>query len=91
MTETRGERRADTARSNDDSELIDAAAEDGGGATQQQGRRGGNLQADLASQAEHRQVRDPEAHESVAKGDHIAHGQHSDEPHPAEQVVSERD
>jgi len=90
MNDTRGERRAETARENDDSEIIDAASEEALGGTGQQGGSGGNLQADLATQVEQRRVNDPEAHESVTKGDHMAQGQFTDEPHPAEQVVSER-
>ena len=91
MTETRGERRAETAKQNDDSEIIDAAAEESGGAPSQQGSEGGNLQRDLATEAEQKRVTDPAAHESVKKGDHIAHGQGSTPPHPAEHVVTERD
>ncbi|HET9810797.1 MAG TPA: hypothetical protein VFP53_03765 [Sphingomicrobium sp.] len=90
MTETRGERRAETAKQNDDSGII-AAADDESIETAQRGREGGNLQSDLATQAEEDRVTDPEAHESVTKGDHIAHGQGSTPPHPAEKVVTERD
>ena len=90
MTETRGERRAETAKLNDHSDLIEAATEESLPAQGQQGSAGGELQRDLATQAEEQRVRDPEAHESVKKGDHIAHGQHSDEPHPATKVVTER-
>ena len=89
MTETRGERRAETAKRNDDSDIIDTAIDESG-APGQQGSGGGNLQRDLATQAEEQQVEDPEAHVSVKKGDHMAHGQHSDEPHPATDVVTER-
>ena len=91
MTQTRGERRAETAKQNDDSDIIDAANEEAGQASGQQGSEGGNLQRDLATQAEEQRVRDPEAHESVKKGDHMAHGQHTDEPHPATHVATERD
>lgn len=89
--ETRGERRAETARLNVDSDLIEAAeseAEDA--AVHQQGAEGGNLQRDLATQAEQQRATDPEAHESITKGDHIAHGQGSTPPHPATKVVTER-
>jgi hypothetical protein len=89
MTETRGERRAETAKQSDDSDIIDAAIEESA-APAQQGSGGGNLQRDVATQAERDQVEDPEAHESVKKGDHMAQGQHSDEPHPATKVVTER-
>lgn len=89
MTETRGESRAETAKRNDDSDIIEAAVEEST-APGQQGSGGGNLQRDVATQAERDQLEDPEAHESVKKGDHMAHGQHSDEPHPATKVVAER-
>jgi len=92
MTDTRGERRAETAREHDDSDIVQAAnGESVSAAAQQQGRAGGNLQADVGTQAEEERVTDPEAHESVTKGDHIAHGQGSSPPHPAEKVVTERD
>lgn len=91
MTEKRGERRAETARQNDDSEIIDNAEEQSVAAAEQQGREGGNLQRDIATQAEEARATEPEAHESVTKGDHIAHGQGSTLPHPAEKVVTERD
>lgn len=91
MTETRGERRADTAKQNDDSEIIDEASEEALTGQLYQGQEGGNLQRDLASQAEEARVADPAAHRSVKKGDHIAHGQHTDEPHPASARVTERE
>lgn len=87
----RGERRAETARRNDDSDIIDAANEQAVDAPEQQGREGGNLQTDLATQAEGRRATDPDAHESVTKGDHIAHGQGQLPPHPATEVVTDRD
>lgn len=90
MTETRGERRAETAKLTDDSELIDQPVEDSIDGAGQQGSKGGNLQRDLATQAEQDQVEDPEAHQSVSKGDHIRHGQGSTPPHPARHVVTER-
>jgi hypothetical protein len=81
MTETRGERRAETAKRNDDSDVIEAAVDEAAAksaAPGQQGSHGGNLQRDVATRAERDQVEDPGAHESVKKGDHMAHGQHSD-------------
>ena len=90
MNKTRGERRAETARQTDDGDIIDRAAEQPAAAGQQ-GREGGNLQRDIGTQAEEARATEPEAHESVTKGDHIAHGQGSSPPHPAEQVVTERD
>jgi hypothetical protein len=91
MSETRGERRAETAKLNDDSGLIDAAEKEAAEGAGQQGSAGGNLQRDIGTQAEKARTTEPEAHESVNKGDHMAHGQHTDEPHPAEHVVTERD
>lgn len=91
MTTTGGERRAETAKQNDDSDLIEAAGEDSTAAARQQGRAGGNLQRDLGTRAEQARTGDPAAHESVTKGDHIAHGQGSSPPRPATEVVDERD
>ena len=91
MAETTGERRAETAKQNDDSDIIKAAEEQSVAAPEQQGREGGNLQRDVGTQAEEARATEPAAHESVKKGDHMAHGQHTDEPHPAEHVVTERD
>lgn len=90
MTKTRGEERSETAKRNDDSDMIEAANEESIPAPSQQGSKGGNLQRDLATKAEKAQVEDPEAHESVTKGEHIAHGQGSTPPHPAKHVVTER-
>lgn len=90
MTETRGERRAETARQNDDSDIIDAATEEALAGQVYEGQRGGNLQRDLGTQAEQARTTDPNAHESITKGDHIAHGQGETPPHPATKVVSER-
>ena len=91
MNDTRGERRAETARLNDDSDIIEAAEQEAVAAPGQQGREGGNLQTDLGTQADEARATDPEAHESVTKGDHIAHGQGSSPPHPARHVVTERE
>ena len=91
MTDNRGERRAETARQNDESDIIENAEEESVAAAEQQGREGGNLQRDIGTQAEQARATEPEAHESVTKGDHIAHGQGSTPPHPAEKVVTERD
>lgn len=87
MTERRGERRAETAKQNDDSELL----QDSGSAPSQGGRAGGNLQADVATQSEEERIRDAGAHEGVTKEDDIAHGQRSSVPRPATHVVTERD
>lgn len=90
MTDSRGERRAETAKLNDDSDIIEAANEEAVAAAEQQGSEGGNLQRDIGTQADQERATDPNRHESVKKGDHIAHGQGSSPPHPAEEVVTER-
>lgn len=64
-------RRTETARENDDSDLIENAAR----APSQQGSSGGNLQRDVGTQASEERVRDPEATEGVTKEDDIAHAQ----------------
>lgn len=87
----RGDRRSETARRHDDSEIIDKAEAQDVEAAEQQGREGGNLQRDIATQAELGRASDPDSTESVKKGDHMAHGQFSNEPHPARHVVTERD
>lgn len=72
MTEqTKESRRAETAKQNDDSELINSIEKAPG----HQGRFGGNLAADVATQAEEERLRDPDAHEDVTKEDDIAHGE----------------
>lgn len=72
MTEQNTEnRRAETAKQNDDSELIDSIEKTPG----QQGRSGGDLATDVGTQAEEERLRDPEAHEGVTKADDIAHGE----------------
>ena len=91
MTETRGERRAETAKQNDDSDIIDAAVEESLQGQAFAGTSGGNLQRDIATQAEHERATDPEAHDSLTKGDQMAHGEHTNEPRPATDVVTERD
>ena len=65
------DKRTETARDNDDSDLIADTEKTPG----QQGRSGGNLQTDVGTQASLERVKDPEAHEGVTKGDDIAHGQ----------------
>lgn len=87
MTETRGERRAETAKQNDDSEMLENADR----APSQGGRAGGNLQSDVATQSEEERIRDAEAHEGVTKEDDIAHGQRTNQRRPATHVVTERD
>jgi hypothetical protein len=91
MDRTRGERRAETARQNDDSDIIEAAEDESLKGEHQQGSEGGNLQTDLGSAVDRERATDPNRHESVKKGDHIAHGQGESPPHPATEVVTERD
>ncbi len=91
MTETRGERRAETAKQNDDSDMIEAADKEGVATSSQQGRSGGNLQRDVGTQSEEERIRDADAHEGVTKEDDVAHGQRREVPRPATHVVTERD
>jgi len=75
-------RRADTARETDDSDIInrDSAQFE----PRQSGSSGGNLQKDVATQAELERVRDSEAHEGVDKQDDIDHQQRYQKRHPAD-------
>lgn len=75
-------RRTDTARDNDDSDIIDRAEP----TPSQGGSSGGNLQEDVATQAELERVRDPEAHEGVDKQDKIDHQQEAQPKHPADKT-----
>jgi hypothetical protein len=72
----RQNRRAETAKQNDDSDIIDATDIAPGHG----GRSGGNLQRDVGTQAAAERVRDPEAHEGVTKEDKLQHGTGSVEP-----------
>jgi hypothetical protein len=74
-------RRADTARENDDNELLDNEEP----TPSQGGSSGGNLQEDVATQAELERVHDPEAHEGVDKQDDIDHQQRHENQHPADE------
>jgi len=73
-------RRTDTARENDDSDIIDRVEP----TPRQGGSSGGNLQEDVATQAELERVRDPEAREGVDKQDEIDHQQRYPARHPAD-------
>jgi hypothetical protein len=73
-------RRTDTARENDDSDIIERIEP----APSQSGSSGGNLQEDIATQAELERVRDPEALEGVDKQDDINHQQRYPARHPAD-------
>lgn len=64
-------RRTETARDNDDSDIIDNIEE----TPAHQDRSGGNLQRDVATQVDLERVSDPQATEGVTKEDDIAHGQ----------------
>jgi len=74
------DRRTDTAREHDDSEMIDTIEP----TPSQGGRSGGTLQADVATQAALERVDDPEAHEGVDKQDDINHGQSYSSGQPAD-------
>jgi hypothetical protein len=74
--------RTQSARENDDSDLIDRAEP----APSQGGSSGGNLQEDIATQAELERVRDPEAHEGVTKQDKIDHQEEAAPRHPADKT-----
>jgi hypothetical protein len=73
-------RRAGTARENDDSDIIDSIEP----TPSQGGSSGGNLQEDVSTQAELERVRDPEALEGVDKQDDIDHAQRYENRHPAD-------
>lgn len=72
-------RRTQSARENDDSDLI----ESGEPAPTEGGSSGGNLQEDVATQAELESVRNPEAHEGVEKQNKIDHRQETSTNRPA--------
>ena len=74
-------RRTESAREHDDSDIIDSAEP----APSQGGSSGGNLQEDVATQAELERVRDPEAREGVDKRDDIDHAQRYEKRHPADE------
>jgi hypothetical protein len=90
MDKTSGERRAETAKQNDDSDIIEAAGEESLPPPSQSGSKGGELQTDIGSRVDEERATDPNRRESVKKGEHIAHGQGSTPPHPARHVVTER-
>lgn len=75
-------RRTETARETDDSDIIDRDSAEF--EPRQSGSSGGNLQEDIATQAELQRVRDPEAHEGVDKQDDIDHQQRYPARHPAD-------
>ena len=75
-------RRTEIARENDDSDIIERDSADF--APSQGGSSGGNMQEDIATQAELERVRDPEAHEGVDKQDDIDHQQRYESNRPAD-------
>jgi hypothetical protein len=75
-------RRTESAREHDDSDIIDNAEQAPG----QAGSLGGNLQRDVATRAALDRVRDPEAHEGVEKDDKIDHQQEISTHHPADKT-----
>jgi hypothetical protein len=75
-------RRTESAREHDDSDIIDRAEP----APSQGGSSGGSLQEDVATQAELERVRDPEAREGVDKQDKIDHQEETSTNHPADKT-----
>lgn len=75
-------RRTETARDTDDSDIIERDSAEP--VPSQGGSSGGNLQEDIATRAELERVRDPEAHEGVDKQDDIDHQQRYAPRHPAD-------
>ena len=76
-------RRTDTARENDDSDIIDGIEP----APAEGGSSGGVLQEDVATKAELERVRNPDTHESVEKQDKIDHQQEISTRHPADKTL----
>jgi hypothetical protein len=85
---TAGERRAETARENDDSDIIEAAEDEL--MPGQKGVSGGDLQRAIAAEGDSARVRDPAARDSRTKEDEMAEGDFSPGPRSATEVVSER-
>lgn len=67
----RSSEQAKSAREHDDSDIVDTEIH----APSTGGSYGGNLQVDVASQAEAERVADPEARDGVDKQDDINHAQ----------------
>lgn len=81
-------RRSETARETDDSDIIERDSAEP--TPRQGGSSGGNLQEDIATQAELERVRDPEAMEGVDKQDDIDHQQRYPARHPADKSSGNR-
>jgi hypothetical protein len=77
--------RTQSAREHDDHELIDSAAAEEP-TPKFEGRSGGNLQEDIATEAELERIRDPEAREGIDKQDKIDHRQESFTRHPPDKT-----
>ena len=75
-------RRSETARDTDDSDIIERDSAEP--TPHQGGSSGGSLQEDIATQAELERVRDPEGREGVDKQDDIDHQQRYPTRHPAD-------
>jgi hypothetical protein len=73
-------RRTQSARDHDDSDIIDRAEP----APSQSGTSGGNMQEDIATEAELDRIRDPEAREGASKQKDIDHRQRYENRHPAD-------
>ncbi|MFL6736418.1 MAG: hypothetical protein ACJ8F4_05100 [Sphingomonas sp.] len=79
-------RRTDTARENDDSDIIenlDPTPSHGGSS-------GGNMQRDIGTEATLERIRDPEATEGVDKQNDIDHAQRYETNHPADKQPGNR-
>ena len=63
--------RTESARAHDDSDLIEGMEDAPSGQT----RSGGNLQRDIATQAELASIGDPEGRTGVEKSDAVEHGE----------------
>ena len=72
MTNDRGDRRPETARRHDDSEIIEEASENS--SPDKVGRSGGNLPRDVGTSAAERKVRNPESRENMTKEHELRHG-----------------
>jgi hypothetical protein len=74
--------RTESARENDDSDIIDNVDP----TPSQGGSSGGNMQRDIATEATLERIRDPEATKGVDKQDKIDHQQETETNHPADRT-----
>ena len=72
MTNDRSERRSETAKRHDDSEIIEEASETP--SPTKVGRSGGNLPRDVGTAAAERKVHNPESRENMTKEQELRHG-----------------